>query len=143
MDTLPPLPFNSATIAISTTAGPRACYQIFLQCVATGAKGPLYDAFDVGTDGKCANRLVSRSRTAALDVARLRAVLGMEGCLEVWHVGANAPCMFLDITTAARLSVTDSELQGPRFSSWKPFDPTQRAETAIAPYPSEQGAASV
>lgn len=142
MDTLSPIPSNPATIANSTTAGSRACYQIFLQCVATGAKGPLYDAFDVGTDGKCANRLVSRSRTAALDVARLRAVLGMEGCLEVWHIGAKAPCMFLDITTAARLSVTDSELQGPRFSSWKPFNPTQRAEIAIAANPSKQAVAS-
>jgi len=140
MDTLSPIQSNPATIAISTTAGSRACYRIFLQCVGTGAKGPVSDAFGVGIDGKLAIRLVARSRTPALDVARIYADRGVEGCLEVWHVGAEAPCMFLDITTAAKLSVIDSERQGPRFAPWKAFAPS--AGTAIARYPSEQGAAS-
>lgn len=136
------LPSLSTTITRNAAAS-KVCHRILLRCVGASAKGPIYDAFNVGVDGKPANRLVTRSRTPALDAARAFAELGIEGCLEFWRVGSTTPCMFLDIETAAQLTVIDSDQQGPRFASWKPFDPAQRAETAIAPYPSEQGAASV
>jgi len=138
------LPANPAIVATPMTAGSRACYRIILQCVGTSAKGPIFDTFNVGTDGKSAKRLVTRSRTPALDTARVFAELGIDGCLEFWRVGSTTPCMFLDIETAARLTVIDSDQQGPRFAPWKPFDPahTQRAGIAIAAHPSEQGAAS-
>jgi len=115
-----------------------------LQRVGTGAKGPMYDAFDTGIDGTPANRLVCHSRCPALDAARVFADLGISGCIEVWHIGADSPAMFLDIETAARLTVIDSEHQGPWFAPWKPFDrpDTQRAGTAIATHPSERRAAN-
>jgi hypothetical protein len=128
----------------SALAGPLSATvaRIYLQRVGIGAKGPMYDAFDVGVDGKPANRLDTRSRSPALDVARIFADLGITGCLEVWHVGGNQPAMFLDTQTAASLTVIDSEQQGPRFAPYRPFDPTQRAGMAIAAHPSELGAAS-
>lgn len=142
METLTSLPRCAPTIASAETAGARTCYRILLQCVGTGAKGPMYDAFDTGIDGTPANRLVCHSRCPALDAARVFADLGISGCIEVWHIGADSPAMFLDIKTAAWLTVIDSEHQGPRFAPWKPFDPPQRAGITIARHPSEQGAAS-
>lgn len=130
METLSSLPSNLGTVA-----------RIFLQRVGIGAKGPTYDAFDAGIDGKPANRLVTRSRTPALDVARIFADLGVVGGLEVWHIGGKSPAIFLDIETAAGLRIIASETQGPRFAPYRPYYPTQRAGVMIAAHSSDQGAA--
>jgi hypothetical protein len=92
------LPPNQAAIARLATADSIVCYRILLQCVGASAKGPMYDAFDVGIDGKPANRLVGRSRTPALDVARIFAGFGMNGCIEAWLVDARALSIFVDIS---------------------------------------------
>jgi hypothetical protein len=129
-------------IAMRTPRASLPCYpatiaRIFLTRVAIGAKGPMYDAFDAGIDGKPAKLLVARSRTPALDVSRIFADLGIVG----GHIGGKSPAIFLDIETAAGLTIIDSETQGPRFAPYRPYYPTQRAGVMIAAHPSDQGAA--
>ncbi len=135
------LPTSRETVANPSTAGSRACYRIFLQHVATGAKGPLYDAFEARSDGEPGIRLVSHSTIPMLDTARVCLARGQVGYLEFWRPGAKSPCMTVGIEEAAKLTVIDSAQQGPKFGPWKPFDP-QRAGIAIAAHPSELGAAS-
>jgi hypothetical protein len=115
--------------------------RIYLQRVGICAKGPLYDTFEFGIDGKPGNRLAIHSRMPALDTARICAYRGLKGFLELWRPGAKAPCMIVAVEAAAKLTVIDSAEQGPRFTTWKPFD-AECTGIVIADHPAELGAAS-
>jgi hypothetical protein len=92
--------------------------------------------------------LIESSRVPALEACRALLALGITGKLEVWRPGKAWPDMQLDIEEGAKLTVIETEKEGPRFGWWRPFsdatldavssctvDPQTRASEIPVPEP--------
>ena len=106
--------------------GPATPHRFDVAPIGTGGRGPRYCVI-------CSGIVVAeRTTEPALDGSRGALALGITGMAELWHVGAAYASMRFDIATAARLSVTEGQHSGPRFTRWQPFDATQRLRPSIA-----------
>ena len=65
--------------------------------------------------------LVESSRVPEFDACRALLARGITGTLEVWRPGKACHDMQLDIVGAAKLTVIETENEGPRFAQWRPF----------------------
>jgi hypothetical protein len=80
--------------------------------------------------------LIEGSRVPALDACRALVALGSTGKLEVWRSGKSWPDMQLEIEAGAKLTVIETEKEGPRFAPWRPFsDATQDAVSSCTVSP--------
>jgi len=82
------------------------------------------------------SNLIESSRVPALDVCRALLALGITGQLEAWRPGKAWPDMQLDIEAGSKLTVIETEKEGPRFAPWRSFsDPTQDAVSSCTVSP--------
>jgi hypothetical protein len=63
--------------------------------------------------------LVASSRFPEFDAARALLAEGVTGEMEVWRPAGAFPSMRLDIEKAARLTVLETPVIGPRFVAWE------------------------
>ena len=52
---------------------------------------------------------------------RVLASRGFAGTMETYRPGATYPSMRIDIEAGARLAVSETSQQGPRYAKWRPF----------------------
>ncbi len=90
-------------------------HRITIEPVSRGARGERYR---VSYDGAV---LIESSRDPEFDACRALLARGTSGKLEVWWKGASYPSMILDIEGAAKLTVAESDKEGPRLVRWRPF----------------------
>ena len=88
---------------------------IHIEATGLGDRGHRYRVTYAGTI------LIDGSRNPEFDACRAMLARGIRGRLEVWRKGAAFPAMVLDIEAGARLTVAETEREGPRFAPWRPF----------------------
>jgi hypothetical protein len=101
------------TSSATTANEHRQC--IVIEPTGLGDRGHRYRVTHAGTV------LIDGSRNPEFDACRALLARGLRGRLEVWRKGAAFPAMVLDIEAAARLTVAETEREGPRFAPWRPF----------------------
>jgi hypothetical protein len=101
------------TSSATTPEDHRQC--IVIEPTGLGDRGHRYRVTYAGTV------LVDGSRNPEFDACRALLAKGIRGKLEIWRKGAAFPAMVLDIEAGARLTVAETEKEGPRVVRWRPF----------------------
>jgi hypothetical protein len=80
------------------------------------------------------------SRSPALDSCRALLARGITGRFETWSPGVPYPKLVGDIETAAKLTIRETETDGPRFVKWQPRPDDQDGPPSrrVAPSASEE-----
>jgi hypothetical protein len=99
-------------------------YRITIEPVSLGERGRRYRVTYGGSI------LIEGSRVPVLDACRALLALGITGRLEVWRPGKAWPDMQLEIEAGAKLTVIETEKEGPRFGWWRPF--SDAAQDAVS-----------
>jgi len=68
-------------------------------------------------------RRVESTRNPEFDACRILQARGITGTLQVWRVGKARPDMTLDIARASRLTIRETDAEGPRLVRWETFSP--------------------
>jgi len=114
---------------VTGTAPPNR-HRITIEPVSLGERGHRYRVTYAGSI------LIESCRVPALDACRALLALGIAGKLETWRTGKAWPDMQLDIEAGAKLTVIETDKEGPRFALWRPFsDPAQDAVSSCTASP--------
>lgn len=70
--------------------------------------------------------IIATGKSVEFAACRVFHDLGITGFIETWHRGAAYPSMRIKIDAGAKLSVSETEVHGPRLTAWRPFDPDMR-----------------
>ena len=89
--------------------------RVTIEPAALGERGHRYRVTYAGSI------LIESSRVPALDACRALLALGITGKLEMWRQDKAWPDMQLEIEGGAKLTVIETEKEGPRFGWWQPF----------------------
>jgi hypothetical protein len=90
-------------------------HRIIIEPTTLGRRGQRYRTTYAGSV------LVESSCNPEFDACRALMARGITGKLQVWRSCATFPAMTLDIERAARLTVSETDKDGLRVVSWRPF----------------------
>ena len=90
-------------------------HRIEIDPISRGARGQRYQVTYAG------DVLIESSCNPEFDACRALLAQSITGKLAVWRRGAAAPCMTLDIERGARLTISETDKEGPRLVRWRPF----------------------
>ena len=62
--------------------------------------------------------LIEDTRNPEYDACRMLLAIGITGRLQTWCQGSQAPCLRLDIESAANLTIEEGQRAGPRLRRW-------------------------
>jgi hypothetical protein len=92
----------------------QLAHRIEVQIIRYGVRGPVYRVMYAG-------EVLLEHWNPEFEACRALLARGITGKLETWRPGGSFPAQILDIESAAKLTVEESDTVSVRIVPWKPF----------------------